>query len=509
MRILIIFLLILFYPITLAAQWYQQNSGTQLNLNSIFFIDSNAGWAVGDSGIILNTTNGGTNWTNQSGATSDNLNSVYFETSSTGWIVGENVRILKSTDGGSSWNSQIANPPFPVDLHSVQFLDLNNGWALGHYMYSSTGYDSYLIRTTNGGANWENNQGFMDEKLFSVFFVDSNLGFVSGSEIARTTDGGANWSTVFSLSMNEFYSVYFINSTTGWIAGKNSLQSKGLIYKTTDSGLNWSLLRSDTLKTYTSVFFVDGNNGWVSGQSGDILFTSDGGTNWSSQTSGTTSNLNSIYFVNNLTGWAVGDNGTILNTINGGTPVELVSFTAIANANEITLTWSTASETNNQGFEIQRLQNYRIAKLQDWENIGYVAGFGTTTERHNYSFTDCDVIQGSYQYRLKQIDFDGTFEYSQVVEAVIPLATEFSLLQNYPNPFNPSTRLQYTIGNRQFVSLKVYDFLGREVATLVNQDRPAGSYEVGFDGSNLTSGIYFYRLKSGEFTETRKMVLLR
>ncbi len=516
MRTLKKILLILFLPITLTAQWYQQSSGTQLNLNSIFFIDSNSGWAVSDSGLVLRTTDGGSNWATQSGITSDNLYSVYFENSSVGWIVGENVRIMKSTDGGNSWTAQTANPPFQVDLHSVQFLDINYGWAVGHHMYSSTGFDSYLLRTSNSGTTWENNQGFLDEKLFSVFFVNNNLGFVSGSEIARTTDGGANWNTLFGSFMDEFYSVFFINSTTGWIAGKNSLQSKGLIYKTTDGGLNWSLLRSDTLKTYTSVYFTDANNGWVSGLDGNVLYTSDGGNNWSVQTSGTTSDLNSIFFFNNLTGWAAGNNGTILKTINGGTPVELVLFTAIANANEIILNWTTATEINNQGFEIERK-----TASEDWQKISFIEGHGTTTETQHYSFTDNDVSSGTYQYRLMQMDYGGSFEYSNIIEVEVALSNKFSLSQNYPNPFNPVTKIKYSIpqnvrretGN---INLKIYDVLGREIATLVNEEKPAGEYEIGFSGTNLPSGIYFYQLKvypanggAGEFTETKKMILLK
>jgi photosystem II stability/assembly factor-like uncharacterized protein len=513
MRTIKISFLIFILPITISAQWIMQNSGTQLNLNSIFFIDSNTGWAVGDEGIILTTTNGGSDWITQPGATTDNLYSVHFENSNVGWVVGENVRIMKSTDGGSSWSAQFANPPFPVDLRSVQFQNLNEGWAVGHFMYSSTGYDSYIIKTTNGGTSWQNNWGFMDEKLFSVFFVNSNLGLVAGSEIARTTDGGSNWYSVFGSFMDEFYSVFFIDANIGWIAGENALQSKGLIYKSTNGGLNWSLLRSDSLKTYTSVFFADADHGWVAGLGGNILYTPDGGIDWSYQSSGTASNLSSIFFTNNLTGWVAGSNGTILKTNNGGTPVELLSFTSIVTRNDVILTWLTATETNNQGFKILR----SIQNDDDWNKIGFVPGHGTTTETQHYSFTDSEVKSGKYQYKLKQLDYDGSFEYSQIVEVEIPLINDFSLLQNYPNPFNPTTKIKFEIpgqarNDNVLVTLKVYDILGREVATLVNEESAtggAGEYEVEFNGNNIPSGIYFYQLKAGEYSETRKMVLMK
>jgi subtilisin family serine protease len=188
-------------------------------------------------------------------------------------------------------------------------------------------------------------------------------------------------------------------------------------------------------------------------------------------------------------------------------PVELSSFTASANENSVTLQWSTATETNNQGFEIQRL--VVGGQVSEWEKIGFVAGFGTTTETKSYSFNDEDVNTGSYSYRLKQIDYDGTFKYSDAIEVEVSVPLEFSLSQNYPNPFNPATSMQYAIGSRQFVSLKVYDVLGNEVAALVNEEKEPGVYDVSFDGSNLSSGLYFYKLQAGSFSEIKKMLLLK
>ena len=227
--------------------------------------------------------------------------------------------------------------------------------------------------------------------------------------------------------------------------------------------------------------------------------------------------------------WIAGNYELILYSVNGGVPVELTSFTATANGNEVILNWSTATETNNQGFEILRFaQNDN----DEWKKKGVVPGHGTTTETQHYSFTDNNVKSGKYQYKLKQIDYDGMFEYSQIVEVEIPLVNEFSLSQNYPNPFNPSTKIKFTIPTSPlssplvkgrtkegFVTLKVYDILGNEVATLVNEEKPAGEYEVEFNAANLPSGIYFYQLlvtalqskdgKAGQYSETKKMVLLK
>jgi hypothetical protein len=183
-------------------------------------------------------------------------------------------------------------------------------------------------------------------------------------------------------------------------------------------------------------------------------------------------------------------------------PVELSSFTAITNGNEITLYWTTATEQNNLGFEVQR-----SSKDKEFSILGFVEGNGTTAEQQSYNFSDRNLNTGKYYYRLKQVDYDGSFEYSNMVEVEIN-PSSFSLSQNYPNPFNPSTMIKYSIPTSEFVTLKVFDVLGTEVATLVNKKKPAGGYEVEFNGK-YSSGVYFYKLQVGSFVETKKMVLMR
>jgi hypothetical protein len=193
------------------------------------------------------------------------------------------------------------------------------------------------------------------------------------------------------------------------------------------------------------------------------------------------------------------------------------------------LNWITATELNNSGFEIERslspTPSLREGALEQsgWSRIGFVNGNGTSSEVHNYSFADESPAAGKSYYRLKQIDFDGSFEYSNAVEVDFNLPIEFSLEQNYPNPFNPSTKIKYSIPNVTLsassraeskdegsrVILKVFGILGNEIATLVNEEKPAGNYEVNFDASKLSSGVYFYKLQAGNFIETKKMILIR
>ncbi len=193
----------------------------------------------------------------------------------------------------------------------------------------------------------------------------------------------------------------------------------------------------------------------------------------------------------------------------GIVPVELTSFTASVSGNSVQLTWETATEVNNYGFVIERSLIDNESEDNSWEKINFVQGQGNTSSPYSYSFTDENLLTGTYQYRLKQIDYDGSFEFSDIVEVEILTPIEFSLSPNYPNPFNPSTTIQYSIPKSGNVKLIVYSSLGEEVATLVNNYEEAGKYKINFDASGLSSGIYFYKLQTNNFNQIRKMILLR
>ncbi len=207
----------------------------------------------------------------------------------------------------------------------------------------------------------------------------------------------------------------------------------------------------------------------------------------------------------------VNPNGSLGNLI---VPVELSAFTANVSGNNVLLNWSTASETNNSGFEVQRIAFSN--RHSDWEAVGFIEANGTTTEKQNYSFVDNNLSAGKYIYRLKQIDFGGAYEYSNTTEVDVTLPNEFKLYQNYPNPFNPSTVISYQLSASSNISLKIYDVLGNKIATLIdNEWREAGyhNYQLFPDASGLnyqlTTGVYFYRLQAGAFTATKKFVLMK
>ncbi len=190
-------------------------------------------------------------------------------------------------------------------------------------------------------------------------------------------------------------------------------------------------------------------------------------------------------------------------------PVELTTFSASILNNTVALNWETATETNNYGFEIERIHGSKLGN-ENWEKIGFVVGYGNSNSPRKYSFNDKLKIQGLYTYRLKQIDTYGSYEYSEKIEVQFEIVpTKNFLLQNYPNPFNPSTNIQYSIINRQFVSLKIFNVLGIEIESLVNEDKNIGTYEVTWNAANLPSGYYYYKLQAGNFIDTKKMLLLK
>ena len=209
------------------------------------------------------------------------------------------------------------------------------------------------------------------------------------------------------------------------------------------------------------------------------------------------------YFASGLVICSDIDNGLYVFHFDDGVPVELSSFTASVNKQNIILNWSTATETNNLGFEIQK-------KDGNWfHTIGFVEGNGTTTELKNYSYTDKNLKTGTHYYRLKQVDFDGGSEYSEEVMAEVTNPSIFVLDQNYPNPFNPSTKIKFSIPNSEFVNLSIYNLVGEKVADLVNESLTAGEYEKEFNAVGLPSGIYIAKISAGSFNQAIKISLMK
>lgn len=393
--------------------WFSQNSGTSQLLTSSFFLNSQTGWATGINGIIIKTTNGGTNWENKFNSTFNSLSSIYFIDSQTGWAVGYRLglsRILKTVNGGTNW-TELVNNNLGFVLTRIQFIDINTGWASGSGGYNS---QAVILKSTNSGANWVtqyDTTGILTYTINDIFFANSLTGYAVGwnNKILKTTNGGNYWFYQnYNVVGGMFNTVHFLDDNTGFAAGSD-------IYKTTDGGNNW--LQYGFNHNVMSIKMLSQNLAYASGSSGRIIMTTNGGNNWNIIVSGTTQQLYSINFVDNLTGWSMGDGGTILKTITGG-------------------------------------------------------------------ITSIKTIE-------------------------IETPSSFSLSQNYPNPFNPSTQIKIDIPKSSDVKILIYNMIGKEIVTLVNEKLLPGTYTVDWNASDYPSGVYFYRMMSGNFIQTKQMILLK
>jgi hypothetical protein len=414
-----------------------------------------------------------------------------------------------SQDGGlliNSWPAPILSSPGTIQ----KFKD--GEWFT--YTPQTEAYmdemeeDIYLSIWHPRGGPFGGVRKIQNNTLF--LFTHSNTGFGSGGAGSIESDkNGVVWMSWWSPYPDSSGLMKF--DGTNWIKyimGNSNLPSNQISHLIIDSlGRLWmsgnGLIKFDG---FSFTHYTPSNSGLYSTNIIDIQVDS----------------------YNNL--WIVHPDAISLFNENGiTTPVELISFNVEAVNNNVHLNWITVTETNNSGFEIQKYKGESSkdkVKNEDWEVTGFIEGNGTTTEKQFYSFVDENVKPGKYSYRLKQIDYDGSHEYSKVIEVEIGIPKEFSLSQNYPNPFNPTTKIKFSIptpllnkerGRGEVVTLKVYDVLGNEVATLVNEVKSPGEYEVEFDGSKLSSGIYFYQIKSADpesssgqaFIQTKKMILLR
>jgi Secretion system C-terminal sorting domain len=190
-------------------------------------------------------------------------------------------------------------------------------------------------------------------------------------------------------------------------------------------------------------------------------------------------------------------------------PVELSLFTAVVNGNSVILMWRTETEVSNYGFEIERASSLTTPVQEGWKKIGFVQGHGNCNSPKDYSFTDSPQEGTAFQYRLKQIDTDGQYQYSDIVSVEIATPIQFELKQNFPNPFNPATNITYNLPADGFVTIKVYDIVGSEIATLVNEEKKAGSYLVKFDGADLSSGVYICTMSGSSFIKSIKMLMIK
>lgn len=535
-----VFLLLGFSSVLIKAQSWEVQTASGLTVSGdpllIFWaVDSSICWGIEgyffDHGVtnpkFVLTTDGGQNWSVASAQIPSGcgVEAIYARDAQKSWIAvydpnnGTNSGIYRTTNSGVSWQRQ--GKAFAGGGHPaiVYFYDKGDtGICVGNPR--SNHFDIYT--SINGGTNWDT---VLNIPLADVGddFPTGGTGarntFLFGSllrKVYRSSDRGATWAKISYTAAPSGAGVD--------IQLKDDLNGLACTYfgdrinraaKTTDGGLSWTAIQPlpPSKPSFYSLSYVPGTsktyvitshnnkNGWPEATTAGSAYTSDGGITWTqidSKAHGWTS------FSDDGWGWSGGIGDTIYRIHKDVfphpvVPVELTSFRGNTIGNEIELNWQTATENNNEGFEI-----YRNGK-----RISFVDGKGTTTEKQNYSFVDKGLSAGIYNYTLNQIDFDGTQKIVGKTTVNLVSPEQFSLGQNYPNPFNPSTKIEYAISQSSFVSLKVYNVLGEEVAKLVNETKAPGNYEVNFNAANLPSGIYFYKLSAGSFTESKKMILLK
>ena len=391
---------------------------------------------------------------------------------------------------GSLWKTTNSGVTFtPV-------FDGNKSYAIGSVKIDPT--NSNVVWVGTGENNNQNN----------VIFGDG---------IYKSEDGGKSWKNMGISASHHIGGIVIDpnNSNIVYAAAYGSSRVAGGdrgIFKTTDGGETWNDMNFSFFSTdkLYDVDFRSASDLVVVGNNGGVFHTSNNGTTWTQFNLGLAN-----FFSGQMLGVDFsGPNEVVVGgaasqlikvELNNVVPVELVSFSCEVNYPSVKLHWVTATELNNQGFEVER----KTSESDQWKKIGSVNGRGTITTPSEYYFNDENLTSGKYNYRIKQIDFDGSFEYSEVITADLSTPSAFELGQNYPNPFNPSTRITYSIPKSSFVTLKVYDILGNEIATLVNQTQDAGNYNVSFNAENLSNGIYIYSLNADNFTDVKKMILMK
>lgn len=396
-------------------------------------------------------------WVKQPVNSTNTLIGMYFINDNTGWITGDSSIILSTTNGGTNWTK---NTYFGGGtLVSAYFKNQSTG-IIGGYL--SSHLNGFILKTTNGGNQWSSS-GFSGEP-YDIFSFGGDTVWSSRHDgnVMRSTNMGNTWTSSFILQQLELYTVFFINNLTGWTGGA-IYQQYAYIYKTTNGGISWFNQFITFNKHFYSIYFVNDLTGFAATLGGSIYRTSNGGDDWLTVLSATNNTLYKIRFPDLDTGFAVGVNGRILKTANSGTnwnsqilPVGVSSSTTFLNV------------------------NFRNPLL------GWVIGDGGTILKTTNSGNPVGI---------------------ENITNKIP--TEFILSQNYPNPFNPTTTIEFSLPKDSYARLVIYDINGKEVEMIVNSDLTKGSYKVTFDGSRTSSGIYYYKLTTKDYSDTKKFVLIK
>jgi photosystem II stability/assembly factor-like uncharacterized protein len=390
--------------------------------------------------------------------------------------------IVTSFSFAQNWYTQTSNTS--NQLKGIQMISATEGWTCGDA--------GTMLHTTNAGANWSL-LTLTGSDLHQIVFKDASTGIVVGDNgtVFTTTNGGTNWVSKNSSTSLQLRGACFAGGSTFYAIGDD-----GAAVKSTDNGNTWTTLNSGTTERLLCVAAVD-QNVWVGARNGLMLFSNNGGTSFTSMSNPATDDIKDIQFINGSIGFACGSNSFFMYTSNGGSNWTSRSTGIIVGLNGLHFV------DQNTGWTVGG-----AGTLYSTTNAGlnWVAITTPTTQ-------DLNSIHSFDGANAWAVGNSGTIitNYSQTtgIEGEFGNVSEFSLDQNYPNPFNPSTKIRFSIAFEAFVTVKVFDMLGSEIATLINEKLLAGSYILNFNASGLNSGVYFYSISTDKFSDTRKMIVMK
>jgi photosystem II stability/assembly factor-like uncharacterized protein len=447
-------------------------------------------------GVFVSTDNG-ISWIQSYNTPSSNV--TRFAVTASSVFVTDSGFVFRSTNGGSSWTSVSKGLPQYVRSVSGLYAAFSQVYVVVSYEYCDGCSGTAVCRSTDNGENWTT----CGIPIYDILLQhDANLLAATSNGVLLSTDQGTSWAVVSNgLPQSSIVNALAVSGTNIFAA----IPVSG-VFLSTNNGTSWAAVNNGLTTTIgVGALAFSGTNLFAGTDGGGVHLSTDNGRSWTAKTGLT--NIFVTALAVSGTNLFAGTDGGVFTALESALPVEFSSMSVEIMASGVNLKWRTETEISNYAFEIERRT---VADLSvPWKSIGFIRGSGTSSSPHEYSFVDHDLSPGRYAYRIKQINNDGTFTYHGNLEIEILAPSTFALKQNYPNPFNPATTICFSLPSRSFVSLKVFDALGREVSILLADELPAGTYTQQWNAAKMSSGIYFYRLQAGSFTETKKLVLLR
>jgi len=470
---------------------------------SIAVIDANHIWTVTASdGVhitnehVLHTSNGGTSWERVSLPRVSNLNKVVFADAQRGWICGEDGLVYQTVDGGTNWVQRCGDriTDGSVYFNAVSFADRQTGWITASRTYwSST--DGTIYYSTNGGVDWVVQFRDSLNEYYDIEAISSTNAWAVGSNVIHTTDGGAHWEEVSIEGFSSSRQIICDGDQIIWIAGE--WQGELYVYRSTDGGATWESHEVEFAFKFNGMAAAGVNDVWIASwadlDEGTVAHSSDGGVTWETQ-GDSLGYLYGIEFVDPLHGWANSSYGFV-RTLDGGD-----SWTVLENGPDRFAERFQFLDTLNGwalGYDTYRTTDGGLT----WETF--------TTRRDNWS-GEIDFVDPTHGWLLGSntlMRFDGSIFSTPEQPDAKPVT--FKFLPAYPNPFNPNTTLAFDLPNAGRVRVDVFDVTGRLVQSLGDQFYTAGSHSLKFDGSGLSTGMYFARASKGSVHAVQKLLLLK